>query len=134
SSAIDRARAAGLLRVDHYLHLRCEVPMPNVVIDTAGLIGRKDVRLLSLMDHTPGQRQFQDPQKLREYYRGKSGMNDAELDGMFARRVELSEQYAAVNYKGLVELAQKHGTPIASHDDTTPAHVEQAIHDRVAIA
>lgn len=134
SGAIDKARAAGLLRIDHYLHLRCEVPMPKVVVDTAELIGRPDVRLLSLMDHTPGQRQFQDPQKLREYYRGKSGMNDAELDEMFNRRVELSEQYAADNYKGLVELAQRHGTPLASHDDTTPVHVDQAIKDRVAIA
>lgn len=134
SGAIDKARAAGLLRIDHYLHLRCEVPMPKVVVDTAELIGRPDVRLLSLMDHTPGQRQFQDPQKLREYYRGKSGMNDAELDEMFNRRVELSEQYAADNYKGLVELAQRHGTPLASHDDTTPVHVDQAVKDRVAIA
>ena len=67
SEAIDRARAAGLLRIDHFLHLRCEVPMPKVVGDTAELINRPDVRLVSLMDHTPGQRQFQDPQKLREY-------------------------------------------------------------------
>lgn len=135
SGAIDRARAAGLLRVDHYLHLRCEVPMPKVVGDTADLITRPDVRLISLMDHTPGQRQFQDPQKLREYYRGKSGgMSEAELDEMFARRIAHSEQYAPQNYKGLVELAQKHGTPMASHDDTTPAHVEQAIKDKVAIA
>jgi alpha-D-ribose 1-methylphosphonate 5-triphosphate diphosphatase len=135
SGAIDRARAAGLLRIDHYLHLRCEVPMPKVVGDTADLINRPDVRLISLMDHTPGQRQFQDPQKLREYYRGKSGgMSEAELDEMFARRIAHSEQYASQNYKGLVELAQKHGTPIASHDDTTAAHVEQAIKDKVAIA
>ncbi len=135
SGAIDKARAAGLLRVDHYLHLRCEVPMPKVVVDTADLITRPDVRLISLMDHTPGQRQFQDPQKLREYYRGKSGgMTEAELDEMFARRIAHSEQYAPENYKGLVELAQKHGTPMASHDDTTQAHVDDAIRDKVAIA
>jgi len=135
SGAIDRARAAGLLRVDHYLHLRCEVPMPKVVDDTADLITRPDVRLLSLMDHTPGQRQFQDAGKLRDYYRGKSGgMTEAELDEMFARRIAHSEQYAPQNYKGLVELAQQHGTPLASHDDTTGEHVAQAIKDRVAIA
>ena len=81
SLAIGRARAAGLLRIEHFLHLRCEIPMPNVVGDAAELIGRPDVRLMSLMDHTPGQRQFRDPVKLREYYRGKSGgMSDAELD------------------------------------------------------
>src|SRR3569833_150302 len=87
------------------------------------------------MDHTPGQRQFQDAGKLRDYYRGKSGgMTEAELDEMFARRIAHSERYAPQNYTGLVELAQKHGTPLASHDDTTGAHVAQAIKDKVAIA
>jgi alpha-D-ribose 1-methylphosphonate 5-triphosphate diphosphatase len=135
SGAIDKARAAGLLRVDHFLHLRCEVPMPKVVVDTADLIARPDVRLLSLMDHTPGQRQFQDADKLRDYYRGKSGgMTEAELDEMFARRIAHSEKYAPQNYKGLVALAKQHGTPMASHDDTTSEHVEQAIKDAVVIA
>lgn len=134
SSIIDNARKAGLLRIDHFLHLRCEVPMPMVVEDAAELIGRPEVRLLSLMDHTPGQRQFRDEQKLREYYRGKSGSNDAELDIMFARRIAHHAQYAADNYVGLVDLATKHGTPIASHDDTTLQHVEEALRYRVAIA
>lgn len=135
SAAIDRARDARLLRIEHFLHLRCEVPMPKVVEDAAELIGRPDVRLLSLMDHTPGQRQFRDPQKLREYYRGKSGgMNDTELDIMFARRIENHAQYAAENYLGLVALAGKHRTPLASHDDTTAEHVEDAVRDKVAIA
>jgi alpha-D-ribose 1-methylphosphonate 5-triphosphate diphosphatase len=134
SQAIDGARKAGLLRIEHFLHLRCEVPMPKVVEDAAELIGRPEVRLLSLMDHTPGQRQFRDPQKLREYYRGKSGSNDAELDAMFARRIQHHAQYAAGNYVGLIELAATHGTPLASHDDTTAEHVEQAARDRVAIA
>jgi alpha-D-ribose 1-methylphosphonate 5-triphosphate diphosphatase len=135
SQAIDRARNAGLLRIEHFLHLRCEVPMPKVVGDAAELIGRPDVRLMSLMDHTPGQRQFRDPLKLREYYRGKSGgMSDAELDILFARRIENHARYATQNYQGLIELAGTHGTPLASHDDTTPEHVEQSVHDRVAIA
>src|SRR5262249_45827514 len=69
--AIEQARDADLLRVSHFLHLRCEVPMPAVVAEASGLIDRSDVRLVSLMDHTPGQRQFQDERKLREYYRGK---------------------------------------------------------------
>src|SRR5262245_15539017 len=56
ADAIAAARAADLLRVDHLLHLRCEVPMPDVVAEAAELIDRPDVRLLSLMDHTPGQR------------------------------------------------------------------------------
>ena len=75
------ARESDLLRADHFLHLRCEIPMPSVVEEAEELIGRPDVRLMSLMDHTPGQRQFRDEVKLRDYYRGKgAGMTDAELE------------------------------------------------------
>ncbi len=135
STAIERARVAGLLRVEHYLHLRCEVPMPKVVEDAAQVIERPEVRLMSLMDHTPGQRQFRDPAKLREYYRGKSGgMTDSELDVLFARRIDNHANHAARNYRGLLGLAAARRIPLASHDDTTIEHVEQAVHDRVAIA
>lgn len=134
ADAIDRARKAGLLRIEHFLHLRCEVPMPMVVADAAALAGRPEVRLMSLMDHTPGQRQFRDPQKLREYYRGKSGLNDSELDFLFAKRLENHARYAADNYRGLIALAARNGTPLASHDDTTPDHVAQALTDAVAVA
>ncbi len=135
AQAIAEARETGMLRVSHFLHLRCEVPMPNVVAEAAELIGRSDVRLLSLMDHTPGQRQFRDEQKLRDYYRGKNAsLTDAQLDGLFARRIEYQAAYAAENYRNLVALAREHDVPLASHDDTTLEHVEQAVQDRVAIA
>src|ERR1700709_1272280 len=73
AKAITTAREENLLRADHFLHLRCEIPMPSVVEEAKELIDRPDVRLMSLMDHTPGQRQFRDEVKLRDYYRGKSG-------------------------------------------------------------
>src|SRR5947208_9820624 len=60
ADAIGKARCANLLRADHFLHLRCEVPMPTVVEDARTLVDRDDIRLMSLMDHTPGQRQFRD--------------------------------------------------------------------------
>src|SRR6201992_1279590 len=81
AEAISAAREQDLLRAEHFLHLRCEIPMPDVVEEAKALIRRTDVRLMSLMDHTPGQRQFRDEGKLRDYYRGKgAGMTDAELD------------------------------------------------------
>ena len=66
AEAITTARDAGLLRSDHFLHLRCEIPMPSVVEEAKELIDRPDIRLMSLMDHTPGQRQFRDEAKLRD--------------------------------------------------------------------
>ena len=135
SQAIEDARRRGLLRVSHFLHLRCEVPMPDVVEDAAPLIKHPDVRLLSLMDHTPGQRQFRDPEKLRDYYRGKSGgKSDAELELLFARRMEYQARYAAANYHNLVALAHADNVPLASHDDTTLEHVGQSIRDAVRVA
>jgi alpha-D-ribose 1-methylphosphonate 5-triphosphate diphosphatase len=135
ANAIAKARDADMLRADHFLHLRCEVPMPDVVAETRGLIGRPEVRLVSLMDHTPGQRQFRDEVKLRDYYRGKSGgLTDAELDVMFDKRRQQAARYGAGNYRELVALARAHATPLASHDDTTAEHVAQSIGDGVAIA
>lgn len=109
--------------------------MPSVVEEAAELIGRSDVRLASLMDHTPGQRQFRDESKLRDYYRGKKGgLSDAQLDELFRKRYEYQAAFFADNYRRLVELARQHGTPLASHDDTTLDHVTDAIRDKVAIA
>jgi len=135
SDAIAAARDADLLRADHFLHLRCEVPMPEVIADTERMVGRRDVRLMSLMDHTPGQRQFRDEAKLRTYYRGKKGgLSEPELDELFALRRRYQEQHAEPNRRGLVELARRRGIPLASHDDTVPGHVAEAIEDAVAIA
>jgi alpha-D-ribose 1-methylphosphonate 5-triphosphate diphosphatase len=135
ANAIATARTDGLLRVAHYLHLRCEVPMPGVVEDTAVMIGREDVRLVSLMDHTPGQRQFRDEEKLRAYYRGKSGgLTDTELDVLFAKRLAHHAAHAERHRRELVALIKACGVPLACHDDTTLEHVSESIADGAAIA
>jgi alpha-D-ribose 1-methylphosphonate 5-triphosphate diphosphatase len=135
AEAIMSAREADLLRADHFLHLRCEIPMPSVVEEAKELIGRPDVRLMSLMDHTPGQRQFRDEGKLRDYYRGKgAGMTDAELDVLFERRFAYQKAYAATNMREIVALAHQYEIPLASHDDTTEDNVTDAIRDRVSVA
>jgi alpha-D-ribose 1-methylphosphonate 5-triphosphate diphosphatase len=135
AKAIASAREGNLLRADHFLHLRCEIPMPDVVEEAKELIDRPDVRLMSLMDHTPGQRQFRDAVKLRDYYRGKNGgKTDAELDVLFERRFYYQKTYAANNMRKIVALAHQYGIPLASHDDTTEENVIDAVRDRVSVA
>src|ERR1700739_5178465 len=88
--------------------------MPDVVEEAMELIDRPDVRLMSLMDHTPGQRQFRDEVKLRDYYRGKSGgMTDAQLDVLFKRRFDYQQAYAAKNMREVVALVHQDGIPLA---------------------
>lgn len=135
AKAITAARDENLLRADHFLHLRCEIPMPSVVEEAKELIGRPDIRLMSLMDHTPGQRQFRDEVKLRDYYRGKgAGMTDAQLDELFAKRFAYQQAYAANNMREIVALAHEYRIPLASHDDTTDENVVDAVRDGVAVA
>jgi alpha-D-ribose 1-methylphosphonate 5-triphosphate diphosphatase len=135
AEAIAAAGEADLLRADHFLHLRCEIPMPSVIEELQELIGREGVRLVSLMDHTPGQRQFRDEGKLRTYYRGKgAGTTDAELDILFERRFAYQKAFAANNLRAIVALAHAHAIPLASHDDTTEENVSEAILNAVAVA
>jgi alpha-D-ribose 1-methylphosphonate 5-triphosphate diphosphatase len=132
--AIERAKTTGLLRADHHTHLRCEVAAPDVVESAASYIERFDVRLISLMDHTPGQRQFRDEEKLKDYYRGKTGKSDDELNRIFDRRRELAGHYAQPHRRALVDLAHDHAIALASHDDTTIDHVDEAVRDRMQVA
>src|SRR3979411_450207 len=135
AEAIASARDADLLRADHFLHLRCEIPMPSVVEEAKELIGRPDVRLMSLMDHTPGQRQFRNEAKLRDYYRGKgAGMTDAELDTLFERRFAYQKADAAANMREIVALGDEYEIPVAVHGDISDETVGDAIRDRVSVA
>ena len=63
TEAIDEARRGNLLRAEHRTHLRCEIPSPDVVDTVRDYCARFPVDLISLMDHTPGQRQFRDVEK-----------------------------------------------------------------------
>ncbi len=134
-NAIAEAQEAKLLRADHFLHLRCEVPMPSAVEDVRAMIDRPLVRLMSVMDHTPGQRQFRDEAKMRDYYRGKNGgTSDAQLDVLFARRIEFQKIYAEPNMREIVAMAHARNIPLASHDDTTIDNVADALRDKVSVA
>lgn len=134
SEAIETAKATGLLRSDHHTHLRCEIPSRGVVAEAESYLARFDVRLMSLMDHTPGQRQFRDEEKLRTYYRGKTGLSESDLDRLFANRRARADEIGEPNKRGLVALAHKAGIALASHDDTLEDHVAESVADRVSIA
>lgn len=134
AGAIGRAKSAGVLRADHLLHLRCELACEDTVAETERFLDDPNLRLISLMDHTPGQRQFTRLDKFKEYYGVKAGMSDAELETYISERLAAHERLAAPNRRQVVALARAQGIPLASHDDATGAHVEEAAADGVTIA
>lgn len=134
AKAIAEARSAGMLRADHLLHLRCELACEDTVSEVEAFLDDPNLRLISLMDHTPGQRQFTRIEKFREYYTGKSGMSGAELDRYIAERRAAHDALAGPNRRRVVDLARERGIPLASHDDATCEHVVEAAEDGVTIA
>ena len=66
-----RARAAGALKAEHLLHLRLEIADPNMLELFEPLLAEPTLRLVSLMDHTPGQRQWQDIDHFRSFTLGR---------------------------------------------------------------
>lgn len=132
--ATQDAQAAGLLRAEHFTHLRCEVAAPDVLADWEAFGDEPSVRLVSLMDHTPGQRQFTSLDAHRLYYQGKNGMSDAEYEAFLDDRHERAMRYSDAHRRALADAARERGLPVASHDDATRAHVDEAVRDGVALA
>ena len=134
SDTIEDQMASGALKADHYFHWRCEISYGGMIDLLEPLIDCKRLRLLSVMDHTPGQRQFTDLGRYKEYYSGKFGMTDEELNTFMAQREEDQRRYSARNRAAVVQFAKERGLALASHDDATPEHVEEAVRDGMAIA
>jgi alpha-D-ribose 1-methylphosphonate 5-triphosphate diphosphatase len=132
--AINAVSASGLARAEHFLHLRCELTFPRVVENFAQLSRDGLVRLVSIMDHTPGQRQFVDIGKYRVYYQGKYHLSDREIDAFITRQRAAHEEFAARHRSAILELCRARRFPLASHDDATVAHVDEAVAAGAVIA
>jgi alpha-D-ribose 1-methylphosphonate 5-triphosphate diphosphatase len=133
AEAIDEARRRDSLRAEHFTHLRCEICTDDVLERTEAFLARHPARLLSLMDHTPGQRQFRDVEKLLVYYRRKSLGEEALQDLMIEKRAR-HQRLNAPNRAALVAIARRNAVAVASHDDATPDDVAEAVRDGVSIA
>jgi alpha-D-ribose 1-methylphosphonate 5-triphosphate diphosphatase len=116
-------RAEGVLRISHFLHLRAEV-CSETLVEELDKFGPEDrVGIVSLMDHTPGARQFRDISKLKDYYVGKHGISDADWDGHVATQLALRARVGEAHEAAAVAAARRYGAVLASHDDTEPEHV-----------
>jgi alpha-D-ribose 1-methylphosphonate 5-triphosphate diphosphatase len=134
ADALDRARREDRLRADHHVHLRCEVSAADVMEHFADFAGDPQVRLASLMDHAPGQRQFQTMSQYVLYYKEKRGLSDEAFQHFVARRQADSAKYSQPHRDAIAAACAASGVTIASHDDATVGHVEDAKNAGVRIA
>lgn len=124
----------GLLRAGHFLHVRCELPAPNTLSLFEPFKENPLVRMVSLMDHTPGQRQWENVEHAWIYFSGKKGWSQAKFEARVAQAKEDQIRYAQPHRAYFAAYCKNHGIALASHDDTTVAHVEQAFAEGVTVS
>ncbi|MGS2716627.1 alpha-D-ribose 1-methylphosphonate 5-triphosphate diphosphatase [Eionea flava] len=132
--AINTVKNSGILRAEHFLHLRCEVCHPEAINLLAPLIDKPSVKLVSVMDHSPGQRQFTNMDKYRVYYQGKYHLSNEDLESFIIKQKTNSQQYSDQYRRTVVEMCQSRNIPIASHDDATLEHVNESVKYGMSIA
>lgn len=126
---IDAVRAAQeqeMLRADHVVHLRCEVTDENVVDLFDSVADHVAVGMMSLMDHAPGHRQYPDVQKFRDRTMKNLSLSETEADAHIERLMGAQESVVPKNRLDLAGRAKARGLAIASHDDETVDHVDDA--------
>ena len=116
-------RGQGALRISHFLHLRAEICSETLVEEMAKFGPRDSVGIVSLMDHTPGERQFRDVSKLRDYVIGRHGLTEEVFQQHLAEQRALRARVGDLHEATAVAEARRYGAVLASHDDTTAGQV-----------
>ncbi len=128
------ARKQGLFKISHFIHLRAEICSQTLLEELAQFGADDRIGIVSLMDHTPYQRQFRDLMALKTYVAKKRGMNDQEFEEHVANLLKLQQQFGAKHEAGAVAEAKRLGAVLASHDDTTSDHVATSSNNGVGFA
>ncbi len=130
---LDALTEAGLLKSQHFLHLRCEVPAADVLDLFDPVAGHPLVRMISLMDHSPGVGQYADMDFYRKLRR-QGGLDEATVERrigeMQAQRVRLRDP----NRKALLDRVRGTTIALASHDDRTVEEIAENAADGIGIS
>ncbi|WP_203444569.1 alpha-D-ribose 1-methylphosphonate 5-triphosphate diphosphatase [Microvirga sp. VF16] len=114
------ARKAGLLKIDHLLHLRCDARENDLIDLFTDYINDTRLRFVTIMDDSARR----DAERFRRLERRK-GVADAVIEAEIAA-VPTTSDCTEDNRRRLVELCRLHRIPLASHDDTTAAHIAES--------
>ncbi len=130
---LNRLRRTGVIR--HLVHARYEMVEVHHFDRLRRLIDDRQVNLVSLMDHTPGQGQYRNPQHLVNFYVRKYNSPRGEIDALIAEREKKAGNPAVEETLGrLAAYARAAGLPLASHDDDSAEKVARMKRHGVTIS
>jgi alpha-D-ribose 1-methylphosphonate 5-triphosphate diphosphatase len=111
------------LQVDNLVHARYEITSFNSIPVLKRLLREKSIRLLSLMDHSPGQGQFKSLESWKKYHIPVYNMAEQDVDSFIKDKIE--KRTTSVQYlEELTSCARGLGVTLASHDDDTTGKVD----------
>lgn len=134
TDAVSQASALNVFRAEHFLHMRCEVSCAAMMELFAPFRDDPLVRLVSLMDHTPGQRQFVDLGNYREFYQNRLGYTDAQISDHMQEKLLAQARHSNRNRRDLLAALDGREIVLASHDDATRDHIDEAVRAGISIA
>ncbi|MHA3915419.1 alpha-D-ribose 1-methylphosphonate 5-triphosphate diphosphatase [Halovulum sp. GXIMD14793] len=133
-TALKTLAESGQLRADHLLHLRCEISDPETMPLLDAIIQDAAPQLISVMDHTPGDRQSLDVERWFRAMIVDMGVDEPTGREMLAELLDRSAKVGPEVRAHIVAAAKAHDVPLMSHDDRTLAHVDLAVSEGAAIS
>jgi len=124
--ALASADSQDMVKADHRLHLRCEVNHPHIVQAVEDYLDHPLLSMMSLMDHAPGDRQVPDIEVWRGFHLKLFDMDTDALDLYQEELIQNSKTFSSHHRRKLSDIASARALPLASHDDATEVHVEEA--------
>ena len=109
--------------VDNRVHVRYEVTDETAPPLLTELLQQRHASLLSFMDHSPGQGQFQDVAAYRAYLARTYKTSDTEFETLLADK-QAAAAGTMARMTTLAALAKQQGVSIASHDDDSIEKVD----------
>jgi alpha-D-ribose 1-methylphosphonate 5-triphosphate diphosphatase len=130
---IDTLTEAGLLKSEHLIHLRCELPAPDMEALFDPYAEHPRLALVSLMDHSPGVGQWGDVAQFRAILR-RDGLTEPEIDARLEHHRTGRLRWRSRNKRLVLERMQGRPIALASHDDRTAEEVAENAADSIRIA
>jgi alpha-D-ribose 1-methylphosphonate 5-triphosphate diphosphatase len=130
---LDVLTEARLLKSDHFLHLRCEVPATDTLGHFDPVADHPLVRMVSLMDHSPGVGQYANIEFYRDLRR-RGGLDEATIDRRIGEMLEQRSRLRGPNRRALLDRVRGKPIALASHDDRTVEEIAENAADGIRIS
>ncbi len=130
---LDALTGADLLKAEHYLHLRCEVPAHDMLELFDTVADHTLVRMVSRRDNSPGVGQYAD----MDFYsalRRRGGLDDPTIERRIGELLAQRERLRNPNRRALLQRVRGRNIALASHDDRTENEVADNASDGIRIS